>query len=399
MSVTPQDAASRGQTPAASLLARNAEWLYERAPFGYLLTMPDGLILRANATFLEMTGYEVSDLVDRRRFAELLTIGGRLYHETHFAPMLQLQGETHSIALELVGAKRQRIAVLVSSTVDFDADGKPVMVRSAIVNASERRAYERELLAAKQLAEAAEARASALSRTLQQTLIPPALPEIPGLDVAAVYRPAGETLGGDFYDVFQIGTDDWAVAIGDVSGKGPEAAVVTALVRHTLRAATVGHPQPSRALAMLNEVLRRSGATRQCTVALLRLRRAAGEWTATLSCAGHPLPLLLRAGALARIGRPGSMAAVFAEPRLFDTTIRLNPGDAILLYTDGITEGRQGEAFYGDERLEHSFVRHLGTASAMSEGVVADVLGFQGGVARDDIATVVIRFLVDSAQQ
>ena len=82
-----------------------------------------------------------------------------------------------------------------------------------------------------------------LARTLQQTLIPPALPHDPGLDVAAVYRPAGDgdEIGGDFYDVFQIGVDDWVVAVGDVQGKGVDAAVVTALARYTIRAAAVEH--------------------------------------------------------------------------------------------------------------------------------------------------------------
>ncbi len=100
-------------------------------------------------------------------------------------------------------------------------------------DATERRSYERELLAAKRRAEESEVHASLLSRTLQQTLIPPEIPHIPGLDVAAVYRPAGdgEEIGGDFYDVFQIGVDDWMVAIGDVQGKGANAAVVTALAR------------------------------------------------------------------------------------------------------------------------------------------------------------------------
>jgi sigma-B regulation protein RsbU (phosphoserine phosphatase) len=132
-------------------------------------------------------------------------------------------------------------------------------VRTAVFDATERRQYEQELLRAKQRAQESEERARLLARTLQQSLIPPAPPDIPGLQVSAAYRPAGngDEIGGDFYDVFQLGPGEWMVAVGDVRGKGVEAAVVTSLVRHTTRAAAVGHPQPSQVLDMLNQVLLR----------------------------------------------------------------------------------------------------------------------------------------------
>jgi sigma-B regulation protein RsbU (phosphoserine phosphatase) len=286
-----------------ALLDDDPAALYDRAPCGYVSTLPDGTIVKANATFLTLTGYEREELVGRRTFADLLTAGGRIYHETHYAPMLQLQGGARAIALDIVCADRTRLPVLVNAVLERSADGQPVVVRAAVFDATDRRGYERELLRAKERAEASEARAVALARTLQQTLIPPTPPTIPGLDVAAAYRPAGDgsEVGGDFYDVFEVSTGDWVVAIGDVQGKGVEAAVVTALARHTIRAAAVDQSEPSQILTTLNTVLLRDDPTgRLCTVTVVRLRRAGGAWTATTSCGGHPAPLLSVAVALRR---------------------------------------------------------------------------------------------------
>jgi sigma-B regulation protein RsbU (phosphoserine phosphatase) len=370
----------------------DAEALFEDAPCGYLVTTADGTIVRVNRTLSRMLGYAAAELVGRRRFADLLTVGGRLYHETHFAPMLALQASTHTIALELVRADEGRVPILVSSTVERAGDGRVVRVRSAILEASERRSYEHELLLAKQRAEAAESGAVALSRTLQQTLIPPALPSIPGLEVAAVFRPAGDGVSGDFYDVFAIAGGDWVVTIGDVTGKGAGAAVVTALVRYTLRAATVGHPLPSSALRMVNEVLVRDREIGFCTVALLRLSRRGESWGATVACAGHPLPLLRRRdGGVAELGRAGSMLGVFERPSFHDVGATLSPGDVVLLYTDGITEGRRDRDFYGEERLAGALAGAEGDAASIAGGVLADVMAFQGDVARDDIAAVAAR--------
>ena len=224
-----------------ALRGDSADDLYDHAPCGYLSTAPNGLIVKANRTFLTLTGYRASDVVGRRRFVDLLTVGGRIYHETHYAPMLQMQGTAREIALDLVCADGRRLPVLVNSVLERDAGGAPIVVRTAVFDATHRRAYERELVQAKRRAEESEARATALARTLQRCLIPPAPPEIRGLDLAAAYRPAGngEEIGGDFYDIFQIGPDEWFVVIGDVCGKGVDAAVVTALARYTIRAAAV----------------------------------------------------------------------------------------------------------------------------------------------------------------
>jgi sigma-B regulation protein RsbU (phosphoserine phosphatase) len=376
-----------------ALLHDDAAKLYDQAPCGYLSATPDGLIIKVNQTFLALTGYARDDLIGRLTFAQLLTAGGRIYHETHYAPMLQMQGSARAIALDVVRADGSRLPMLVNSVLERDAFGAPVVIRTALFDATERRAYERELLRSKQQAEASEARATLLARTLQQTLIPPAPPHIPLLELDAAYRPAGsgQEVGGDFYDIFQIGDGDWVVAIGDVRGKGVGAAVVTALARHTIRAATVSHPQPSQALTILNEVMLRQDDDRFATVGLLRLRHRGGRWTVTVASGGHPLPYLIgRDGTATVLGRPGSLLGVLTDPAFHDITVALRPGQSLVLYTDGITEGRRGTEFFGENRLEAALSRHSGSAASLTQGVLTEVLDFQAGDPRDDIAMVAV---------
>lgn len=377
----------------SALLEDDAEELYERAPCGYLSTTPDGVIVKVNQTFLTFTGYARDDLVGQRTFAELLTGGGRIYHETHFAPMLRMQGAAREIALDIVRADGERLPVLVNSVLVHRDDGSPVVIRTAVFDATDRREYERELLRAKDRAQQSEARANALAMTLQQTLIPPAPPQVPGLDIGAAYRPAGngEQVGGDFYDVFEIGPGDWVVMIGDVCGKGAQAAVVTALARYTLRGAAVREQAPSAALGTLNEALLHHPTDRFCTIVLVRLRQSGASWSATTCAAGHPLPLLTNATLPPdTVGEPGSLIGVRSTPALYDSRVSFRPGDTLVLYTDGVTEGRRGEEFFGIDRLQASVVRHAGTAAARAHGIVADVLAFQAGDPRDDIAVVVV---------
>jgi sigma-B regulation protein RsbU (phosphoserine phosphatase) len=381
----------------AALLDDDAEALYEQAPCGYLSTTPDGTIVKVNQTFLTWTGYLRQDLVGRRTFAELLTGGGRIYHETHYAPMLAMHGIARGIALDLVRADGARLPSLVSSIVQRDDQGAPVVVRTAVFDATERRQYEQELLAAKQRAEEAARQATLLARTLQQTLIPPAPPDIPGLDVAAAYRPAGTgaQVGGDFYDVFELGSDDWLVVIGDVMGKGVDAAVVTAEARHTIRAAAVRHSRPSDVLQTLNRVLLLHQSDRFCTVALLRLRRRDDIWLATVSVGGHPLPLLTHRGSPPTLfGRPGSLIGVLPTDDFQDQQVRLGPGQAIVLYTDGVTEGRRDGEFFGDARLlatVAAVAADAPSAGVLIEGILAQALQFQSGDPRDDITVVAVR--------
>jgi sigma-B regulation protein RsbU (phosphoserine phosphatase) len=373
------------------------EELYHRAPCGYLSVTPSGTIVKVNDTFLTWTGFQRDDLVGRRRFADLLSPGGRLYHETHYMPLLQMQGQVREIALDVVLADDSRLPVLVNAVLERDADGRPRVTRIVVFDATERRAYERELLRAKEQAEASERRARSLAQTLQRTLLPPITPTIAGLELAAAFRPAGEgaEVGGDFYDAFQLGPDDWVVVLGDVCGKGVEAAIVTSLARHTLRAVVVGMHAPSQALTALNEVLLHQGGDRFCTVAMARLRRRPdGGWHATLGSGGHPSPLLVRPGEPTReVSGRGPLVGVLDDVSFHDEEVDLRPGDVLTLFTDGVTEARRRREMYGGDRLRECVSASAESAAATVDAVLEDVVAFQRGDPRDDIAIVSLRVL------
>ncbi len=181
-----------------------------------------------------------------------------------------------------------------------------------------------------------------IARTLQQSLLPPELPEVPGIDLAALYLPAGDgnQVGGDFYDVFDNGDGSWGLVIGDVCGKGPLAASVMGLARHTLRAAAMRERRPSHILSMLSEAVRnQTGDGRFLTVCYVRLRPNGKAARLTVCCGGHPLPALLRRdGTVETVGVPGTLLGLFEDPTLTDRSVDLGPGDALILYTDGITD-------------------------------------------------------------
>ena len=377
-----------------ALLEDDPEELYDHAPCAYLSTLPDGTIVKVNATLLAWTGYERDELVGRRRFQDLLTPGGRIFYETHYAPLLHMQGQVREIAVELVGRSGARLPVLVNSAVKQGGVGRPVLVRTAIFDATERRAYERELLAARRRAEESEARARALARTLQASFLPPAILPLPGLDVAGAYRPAGDgsEVGGDFYDVFETGNGASAVVLGDVCGKGPPAAALTALARYTVRAEALRARRPSTVLAALHGALVRYHPEHCCTAVLLFLEPADNGFRLTVASGGHHLPLRLSGGCLETLGENGAMLGILDQPVLSDTTVGMKPGDIVVLFTDGVTEARRGSDFFDDERLHAAITDAAGLdAQGIADGIVATALEFQGGYARDDMAVLVIK--------
>ncbi|CAN5399321.1 SpoIIE family protein phosphatase [soil metagenome] len=366
--------------------------LYENAPCGYISTLPDSTIVKVNTTFLTMTGFTRDELIGRT-FASLLTPSSRTFREAHLLPMIQLEGSIREIALDIVKADGKRLPLLINATLDRDAYGAPHLIRAAVFDVSARREYERELIRAKRKAEESEALAVALAQTLQNTLIPPTAPYVPGLDVAAVYRSAGDghEVGGDFYDVFQIGLDDWVAVVGDVRGKGVEAAIVTSLVRYSLRALAVRFDEPSGVLHALNETLVVKDVDRFSTVAFLRLRREERFWSASLGLGGHPLAMVRYPdGEVTTLGAPGTIVGVLDAPRFHDTHTELASGTTIVLYTDGVTEARRGDEFYGDERLSDVIATHTGTAQELADLLVKSAVDFQQGMTRDDIAVVVV---------
>lgn len=378
---------------ADALRLDDPEVLYEQAPCGYLSTTPDGLVVKVNQTLLTWLGYGRDDLVGRKRLVDLLTPGGRIFHETHYAPMLRMQGTARELAVELVRADGSRFPVLLNANTDRDSGGNPRAVRIALFDAAERRSYERELLRAKEQAEVAERRARELVDSLQSTLIPPSPPQIPDLEVVTAYHPAGAGLevGGDFFDVFPVRQDDWIVMLGDVCGKGVEAAAVTALVRHTVRALAVLVDSPAEVVAGLHEVLRNHPSDRFCTLVLMRLHRRAGGWTATVVVGGHLPPYLLpRDGAVEELGGRSPLVGVLDQPVFRESHVELEPGDVVVLYTDGLTEARRDDEQYGQDRLLDLVARSPRGAEAVVPAMLAGVQEFRAGEPTDDIAIVAI---------
>ncbi|MGC5008480.1 PP2C family protein-serine/threonine phosphatase [Streptomyces sp. DT203] len=386
----------------SALLEDSAEDLYEHAPCGYLSTLLDGQIAKVNTTLLDWLGYKRGDLVGRRHFSDLLSVGGRLYHETHYAPLLRMQGEISGIALELKAADGSRLPVLVTSTVKTGSDGQPLLIRTTVFDARDRRAYETELLRARQEAEWEREHLKRLNATLQKTLLPPALANVPGLNVAAHYHIASaDEVGGDFYDLFPLAAGTWGLFLGDVCGKGAAAAAVTSLARYTLRAAAVYDPDPAAVLGNLNTVLNHeySGTDpRFCTVifGLLTPYGEQGGFRVTLASGGHPSALLMRAdGTADYLPTPGGqLIGVLPDAHIVTTTIRLNPGDTLLLHTDGLTEAHTASTGatdrYGDEALL-DFARTLAPTTATDTIVaIRDLLDTFGTGVDDDTAVLAI---------
>ncbi|MEU6944742.1 SpoIIE family protein phosphatase [Streptomyces sp. NPDC046316] len=394
----------------SALLEDSAEDLYEHAPCGYLTTLLDGQIAKVNSTLLDWLGYERGELVGRKRFSELLTVGGRLYHETHFAPLLRMQGEISGIALELKAADGSRLPVMVTSRVKTGSDGQPLLIRTTVFDARDRRAYETELLRARQEADQERDRLKLLNTTLQKTLLPPALANVPGLDVAAYYHIASvEEVGGDFYDLFPLAAGTWGMFLGDVCGKGAAAAAVTSLARYTLRAAAVYDPDPAAVLTNLNTVLNHeyNGTDpRFCTVifGLLTPDADRGGFNITLASGGHPPALLMRAdGTADYLPTPGGqLIGVLPDADIATTTVHLAPGDTLLLHTDGLTEAHTDtgtEGRYGDDALL-AFGRALApTTASATIGAVRDLLDTFGSGVDDDTAVLAVHVPGPTSQE
>ncbi|MGW5141443.1 SpoIIE family protein phosphatase [Nocardia beijingensis] len=387
----------------AALLEDSPEDLYENAPCGYLSTSLDGRIAKVNATLLDWLGWRRDELVGRKYFSDLLTVGGRLYHETHFAPLLRMQGDISGIALEMKTADGSRLPVLVSSHVKTGGEGQPLLIRTTVFDARERRAYETELLRARREAERERERLQRLNATLQTTLLPPELPEVPGLEVAAYYHIASaDEVGGDFYDLFPITADTWGMFLGDVCGKGAPAAALTSLARYTLRTATAYSHDPAAILDMLNTTLteRYHGhRPRFCTIifGLIRPTADRGGCDITLAGGGHPPALLLRAdGDVEEMHTwGGQLIGAIPHANIVTRSFRLEAGDTLLLYTDGLTEARVTEngGRYGDRALAE-FARGLAPVTA-SGGIEAlrELLDSFGPGVEDDTALLALHAL------
>ncbi len=235
-----------------------------------------------------------------------------------------------------------------------------------------------------------------LALTLQASLLPPDLPRIPGVRMAARYRPAGAGLevGGDFYDVFALEDDTWAVVVGDVCGKGAAAAAMTALARYTTRAVAGAGRAPAAVLADLNDAVLGAERPALYATALYAVLRTSEPRTVTLATAGHPLPILIRAdGSAQAVGEAGNLLGLDAQPRLTDVTVDLGPGDRLLAFTDGLTDARAPGHPLSEAELREVLARHRGEpVETMAQRIEEAALG-PGAEARDDIALVLLEMV------
>ncbi|WCB96557.1 hypothetical protein DSM104299_05318 [Baekduia alba] len=233
-----------------------------------------------------------------------------------------------------------------------------------------------------------------IATTLQRSLLPPRLPVIPGLAIAARFRAAGTAteVGGDFYDLFE-GRGKWMVMMGDVTGKGPGAAAITSLARYTMRTVAQYEDDPTAMLRRLNATLGADPERRQiCTAVCVGIRDVVdGKVGLEIVCAGHPAPLLVSSvdGSVRPVGRSGTLLGAFPEGRWTPTTVELGVGDSLVLYTDGVTDTRGAEGRFGGERLE-ALLAAIGPVEpdAIAGGIDAALMEF--GEQRDDVAVLVL---------
>jgi sigma-B regulation protein RsbU (phosphoserine phosphatase) len=371
----------------------NVADLYDNAPCGYISADADRRIIAVNATLLRWLGYEQGALVGKP-FTDLLTAGSRIHYESHFGPLLQLNGQISGVTVDLVTVDGVRLPAFLTANVKTGVDGHIEVVRIVFQDASDRRSYEHELLQARRQAELERARTQVLAKTLQRSLLPPSLSPPDGMEARAYFHAAADDeVGGDFYDLFPLSPRKTGFFIGDVCGKGANAAALTSLTRYTMRATAVIDDDPVRVLHNLDAVFQQevlSKSLRFCTAIFGVLIRRDDGFDVHLASGGHPPALILAVDGSARyIDTTGGQAiGISATPRFESTRFRLAVGDTLVLYTDGLTEARTGVA---NERLgEHALMKFASaqsptTAAAIVNAIRSLLEGFGEGV-EDDAA-------------
>lgn len=346
----------------------------------------------------EIRGY-VPDRVDRRSGIGLVLSTGEslLYPEISDEMLAASAVDEHHLAL--LRAIGFHSALIVPLRL-----GDRILGAITLVSAESRRALDEHDL---ELAEQIAARAavavensrlyserSVIAQTLQKSLLPEQLPEIPGYELASFYMPAIEAsmVGGDFYDVWPV-NGSWMVIVGDVTGKGIQAAALTALVRHTVRTASEFDTSPASLLALVDSMLKKRPVLSVCTALCLRLK----DDELTLATGGHPWPLHITANGVREVGEPGPLLGGFADVHWRDVTLELEPDSTLMLYTDGITDARdaRGERF-GIARLCATLEQlRSRPAEEILHGLAGKLDEFQRTAHADDIAAIALHRLVE----
>jgi PAS domain S-box-containing protein len=378
--------------PRPHVLEETAEELFEDAPCGYLTTDVDGLILRVNRTFEAWTGHRRERVVGQRRFQDLLSAGGRIYHETHYRPLLHMQGAVREIAVEIERADGSRLPALVNSVLRSDDAGRPRTVRTTVFDATDRRRYEQELLRARR-------HEQQIGVQLQRSLLSGSVPRLAGLELGLVYRPgvAGLEVGGDWYDAFELDGGGVGLVVGDVVGRGIDAAATMGQLRSAVRALASTGLRPGALLDALDAYARRHRVGRMATVVYGQLDVGSGELR--FACAGHPPPLVLGADGSPRLAWGGRSLPldVLSRPgqKRTEASVALEAGGALVLYTDGLVERRGRSLDDGLDALQAEAAKLRGCAATeLAEQLVERL---PAGQHPDDLCVLTARRPVASA--
>jgi serine phosphatase RsbU (regulator of sigma subunit) len=311
--------------------------------------------------------------------------------------MAGVSGPGHAAAV--IRSRRARLAGGVI-TVPLAVAGKaPIGALSLAMAESGRQFDDADLALARELGDRAAiavenarlyAERSLIATTLQRSLLPPALPEIPGFRLAGLYRAAGEQndVGGDFYDAFAV-PGGWVVLVGDVAGRGAEAAALTSLSRYTLRAACRLLADPIAALEQLNAALRELPGLALVSVCCALLRDADGDPKADVVLAGHPPAFHVRGGIPHPIGAFAPLLGAYEHGDWRPVSVGLEPGDLLALYTDGVIDTVGQTERFGEERLILT-LREAGSAADAVARIEAAVSRFAHGPQVDDNAAIVV---------
>ncbi len=237
--------------------------------------------------------------------------------------------------------------------------------------------------------ERAEAARAEIAETLQRGLLPSPLPHIPGWSIAAMYRPAGaeNEVGGDFYDVFRV-PGGWMLVIGDVTGRGAHAASITAVARYTLRTAAVLTDDPLVAMRTLNRALLARGDSALCSLAAVTLSEDRFE-PLRLAVAGHPPPLLIDAESVSEVASADPVLGAFHDAEWGIARCEVEPGQQLVIVTDGITEAQGAEGRFGEARLRAELGGTSNPAMALQR-LEASLHAFTNGGLDDDVAMLAI---------
>lgn len=384
--LAPERSAAAAMPGATAALARAA------ADDGRYVDEAAGLASSARSyldTYVPQVIHQVSADPAAARSVATTALGKRLVDQTRLkSAALQSQISARQAARQRAArhsannAVEEAIVVLIALTLLTIALGS---ILGSLLVGRER---------ARQRAEELYRRTEQTARTLQESLLPAQIPDLPSCELAIRFTPAGaeDLVGGDFYDVFAVGPDRWAIVVGDVCGKGAGAAAVTAMARWTLRTLASTVLPPSEVLRSLNDVMRHQ-ATEQRFItiiyALLEVRDSVAH--VRIACAGHPPAIAVSpSGETATVPASGDLLAVWPEIRLHEVELTLQPGASLVFYTDGVTD--QGP---GVERSAERAIRKLhGDRSA---DALADALRDEAGrwtdTPRDDVAIVALRYL------